>query len=131
MRTKGAALATACDWFFNYVVVQTTPLGIHYLKWGLYLVYAVLNACFVPLIYLFIVETAGKSLEQIDRWFAANPGWFVHRADREGYAAVEDGDEEGLAVSKGMNGVEAAPEERQGLWKVEDDDYDEDAASVA
>lgn len=22
MRTKGAALATACDWFFNYLVVQ-------------------------------------------------------------------------------------------------------------
>jgi len=80
MRTKGAALATACDWLFNYFVVQTTPIGIHYLHWGLYLVYAVLNALFVPLIYFLIVETAGKSLEQIDRWFAANPGWLVHKA---------------------------------------------------
>lgn len=80
MRTKGAALATACDWLFNYFVVQTTPIGIHYLKWGLYLVYAVLNACFVPIIYYLIVETAGKSLEQIDKWFAANPGWLVHKA---------------------------------------------------
>ena len=80
MRTKGAALATACDWLFNYFVVQTTPIGIHYLKWGLYLVYAILNACFVPIIYYLIVETAGKSLEQIDRWFAANPGWLVHKA---------------------------------------------------
>ncbi|KAG8525585.1 uncharacterized protein KY384_009229 [Bacidia gigantensis] len=79
MRTKGAALATACDWLFNYFVVQTTPIGIHHLKWGLYLVYSVLNAAFVPLIYFFIVETAGKSLEQIDRWFAAHPGWFVHK----------------------------------------------------
>ena len=79
MRTKGAALATACDWLFNYFVVQTTPPGIHYLHWGLYLVYAILNASFVPLIFFFIVETAGKSLEQIDRWFAANPGWFVHK----------------------------------------------------
>ena len=79
MRTKGAALATACDWLFNYFVVQTTPIGIHYLHWGLYLVYAVFNAAFVPIIYFLIVETAGKSLEQIDRWFAANPGWLVHR----------------------------------------------------
>ncbi|KAL9126097.1 MAG: hypothetical protein Q9217_004797 [Psora testacea] len=79
MRTKGAALATACDWLFNYVVVQTTPIGIHYLHWGLYLIYAILNASFVPIIYFLIVETAGKSLEQIDRWFAANPGWFVHK----------------------------------------------------
>ena len=80
MRTKGAALATACDWLFNYIVVQTTPIGIHYLHWGLYLLYAILNASFVPLIYYLVVETAGKSLEQIDRWFSANPGWLVHRA---------------------------------------------------
>lgn len=79
MRTKGAALATAMDWIFNYFVVQTTPIGIEYLKWGLYLFYAILNALFVPLIYFLIVETAGKSLEQIDRWFAQNPGWLVHR----------------------------------------------------
>ena len=85
MRTKGAALATACDWLFNYVVVQTTPIGIHYLHWGLYLLYAILNACFVPLIYYLVVETAGKSLEQIDQWFAANTGWLVHKA---GQAAV-------------------------------------------
>ena len=80
MRTKGAALATACDWLFNYVVVQTTPIGIHYLHWGLYLLYAILNAAFVPIIYFLVVETAGKSLEQIDQWFAANTGWLVHKA---------------------------------------------------
>lgn len=88
MRTKGAALATACDWLFNYFVVQTTPIGIHYLHWGLYLVYAILNACFVPIIYFFIVETAGKSLEQIDRWFAANPGWLVHKAGDTAFTEV-------------------------------------------
>ena len=93
MRTKGAALATACDWLFNYMVVQTTPLGIHYLHWGLYLVYAILNASFVPFIYFFIVETAGKSLEQIDRWFAANPGWLVHKASKD--PGFRDDDAEG------------------------------------
>lgn len=35
MRTKGAALATAMDWLLNYVVVQTTSIGMHYLHWGL------------------------------------------------------------------------------------------------
>lgn len=80
MRTKGAALATAMDWLFNYFVVQTTPIGIHYLKWGLYLIYSFFNACFVPIVYFLIVETAGKSLEQIDRWFAQNPRWLVHKA---------------------------------------------------
>jgi hypothetical protein len=79
MRSKGAALATASDWLFNYFVVQTTPIGIHYLGWFLYLIYAVLNISFVPFVYYFIVETAGKSLEQIDRWFANHPGWRVDK----------------------------------------------------
>ena len=43
----------------------------------------------MPIIYYFIVETAGKSLEQIDRWFAANPGWLVHKA---GDTAFMNGD---------------------------------------
>jgi hypothetical protein len=83
MRSKGAALATASDWLFNYVVVQTTPLGIHYLGWFMYLIYALLNASFVPFVYYFIVETAGKSLEQIDRWFASNPGWRVDKSSKQ------------------------------------------------
>lgn len=81
MRTKGAALATACDWLFNYLVVQTTPIGMHYLHWGIYLIYAVFNALFVPIVYYLVVETAGRSLEQMDRWFELNPRWFVHKAD--------------------------------------------------
>lgn len=84
MRSKGAALATASDWLFNYVVVQTTPIGIHHLGWFLYLIYACFNASFVPFVYCFIVETAGKSLEQIDRWFAGNPGWRVDKTIKNG-----------------------------------------------
>ncbi|KAK5720819.1 hypothetical protein LTR15_006781 [Elasticomyces elasticus] len=80
-RTKGAALATACDWLFNYVVVQTTPPGIEHLKWGLYLIYSVLNAVFVPLVYYLVVETQGRSLESTDQWFLRNTAWLVHKAD--------------------------------------------------
>ena len=81
IRTKGAALATAFDWLFNYAVVLTTPIGMQHLHWGLYLIYAVFNLLFVPTVYYLIVETAGRSLEQIDRWFELNPGWLVHKAD--------------------------------------------------
>lgn len=35
----------------------------------------------MPLIYYFLVETRGRSLEETDRWFHSNPGWFVHKAD--------------------------------------------------
>lgn len=50
---------------FKYIVVQTTPPGIHHLKWGLYLIYALLNVAFVPLIWFFLVETKGRSKRSI------------------------------------------------------------------
>ncbi|KAH7039730.1 general substrate transporter [Microdochium trichocladiopsis] len=85
MRTKGAALATACDWLFNYVVVQTTPPGIEHLRWGLYAIYALLNLAFVPLVYYLVVETRGRSLEDTDHWFEMNRKWLVHKADHTVY----------------------------------------------
>ncbi|KAF2018240.1 general substrate transporter [Aaosphaeria arxii CBS 175.79] len=119
MRSKGASLATASDWLFNFVVVQTTPLGIHHLGWFLYLIYAVLNALFVPFVYLFVVETAGKSLEQIDRWFASHPGWRVDK--------TTDTDGGVLPVS----GRTKTDEDQQRMLKAfgiesDEEDYDSD-----
>lgn len=138
-RTKGAALATACDWLSNYVrtvrstfcpraltsskiVVQTTPPGIHYLKWGLYLVYAILNAAFVPLVYYLVVETSGRSLEDTDRWFEENPGWLVHRAnhtiDRTGMNGLLGKTRGGLQIADDHESMMAA-------FQVAADDEDE------
>jgi len=126
MRTKGAALATACDWLFNYVVVQTTPIGIHYLHWGLYLVYAILNACFVPVVYYFIVETAGKSLEQIDRWFAANPGWLVHKAGDTAFMGAPPGN-----AGEGMQQAEESESMVKAYKQQDDQDYGADMEPLA
>ena len=57
--------------------------------------YAIFNATFMPFIYFFIVETAGKPLEQIDRWFAANPGWLVHNASKQSTYREDDTEERG------------------------------------
>lgn len=40
------------------------------IKWGTYLFFAVMNACFLPVIYFFYPETARRSLEEIDLIFA-------------------------------------------------------------
>ena len=113
MRTKGAALATACDWLFNYAVVQTTPIGMHYLHWGIYLIYAVFNAAFVPVVYYLVVETSGRSLEQIDRWFELNPGWLVHKADHSPVfetVAARDASEESESAIEETEGMVLAHE---------------------
>jgi len=126
-RTKGAALATAMDWLFNYVVVQTTPVGIHHLKWGLYLIYAVLNATFVPLVYYLVVETQGRSLEETDRWFERNRGWLVHRADH-----TAGGDSHGMNGGVRLTKLETADDHEAMLrsFAVSGDDDDDDLASL-
>lgn len=69
MRNVGTSIATAVNWTFVYVVVVVTPTAIENIGWKYYLVYAVFNVCFVPIIYRWYVETANLSLEQVDRLF--------------------------------------------------------------
>lgn len=71
MRTKGAALGTATNWIFNFMVVEITPPGIESLHWRFYIIWTVFNFAFIPTVYFFYPETAGRTLEDIDRFFAA------------------------------------------------------------
>ncbi|KAJ0120034.1 Sugar transporter STL1 [Diaporthe amygdali] len=73
MRTKGAAVATATNWITNYVIVQITPIGIQNLGWKFWIVFTVLNAAFLPIIYLFYPETADRTLEDLDEYYRNNP----------------------------------------------------------
>ena len=50
-RTKSAALATACDWIFNYMIVQITPVVISNIGWKTYMIFFVLNLFFAILIF--------------------------------------------------------------------------------
>lgn len=47
-----------------------TPIMITNIHWGTYLFFAIVNACFLPLIYFTYPETAKRSLEEIDIIFA-------------------------------------------------------------
>ncbi|GAW14675.1 hypothetical protein ANO14919_040780 [Xylariales sp. No.14919] len=72
IRTKSAALATASNWIFTFLIVEITPVSISNIKWRTYVYFAVLNAFFLPLIYFFYPETRNLSLEQIDKLFEGN-----------------------------------------------------------
>ncbi|QKX55572.1 uncharacterized protein TRUGW13939_02666 [Talaromyces rugulosus] len=69
MRNVGTSISTATNWVFVYVIVLVTPLGIEKLGWRFYLMFGFFNLAFVPFLWLFYVETARLSLEQIDRLF--------------------------------------------------------------
>ncbi|KAL1301943.1 hypothetical protein AAFC00_002402 [Neodothiora populina] len=72
MRTKGAALGTATNWIFNFMVVEITQIGIQNLQWKFYIIWTLLNGAFVPIVYLFYPETADRTLEDLDRYFREN-----------------------------------------------------------
>ncbi|TKA57295.1 hypothetical protein B0A49_11918 [Cryomyces minteri] len=57
------------QWLFVYVIVLITPIGIANIGWRFYIIFAVLNFAWLPLIWYFYIETAGLSLEEIDKLF--------------------------------------------------------------
>lgn len=69
-RAKANAVSTCTNWLFNFLIVMVTPIMITSIGWGTYLFFAAINACFLPVIYFFYPETAGRSLEEIDIIFA-------------------------------------------------------------
>ena len=68
-RNKGVALGVSAHWLSNFIVVYVTPRAIHSLGYQLYIVWAALNASFVPITWLFYPETARRSLEDMDEIF--------------------------------------------------------------
>ena len=76
-RICGMSYGVATNWLINFGVVFVTPLGIAKLGSQFYIIWTVLNALIVPIIWIFYPETAGRSLEDIDRMFEAHPTVWV------------------------------------------------------
>ncbi|CDK25786.1 unnamed protein product [Kuraishia capsulata CBS 1993] len=70
IRTQANAVSTSCNWIFNFMVVEITPVMIASIHWGTYLFFACLNFAFIPFIYFFYPETKGRTLEELDVIFA-------------------------------------------------------------
>src|ERR1700744_1233761 len=72
-RAPSAALGSVSNWTCCFLVFMTIPVSFATIGWKTYIYYAVFNAAFVPIIYFFLVETKGRSLEELDVVFAT-PG---------------------------------------------------------
>lgn len=70
IRTNANAVSTMTNWIWNFAVVQWTPPMLSSIDWGTFLFFGVINTCFIPVIWFFYVETAGRTLEEIDIIFA-------------------------------------------------------------
>ncbi|KAL9012486.1 MAG: hypothetical protein Q9173_002755 [Seirophora scorigena] len=81
-RQKANAMSTCSNWLFNFLIVMITPIMVSNIGWGTYLFFAVVNACFLPIIYYTYPETKQRSLEEIDIIFAK--GWLAGRGEGDG-----------------------------------------------
>ncbi|KAF2457659.1 general substrate transporter [Lineolata rhizophorae] len=70
-RATGMGAAVVCYWMFNFLIVMITPPALENIGWRYYVILGVFNVCFVPVLLLFFVETKGRSLEDLDMYFAS------------------------------------------------------------
>ena len=80
-RSKGMGLAVACQWLWNFVMLEITPPGIANIGWRLYIIFAIFNAAFVPIVYFLAPETAGFGLEAVDLTFMDRDVGPIEKAD--------------------------------------------------
>ena len=64
-RSKGMALATASNWIFNFIIGMVSPIAFAGIHGYYYLVIAAFCLSSAVLAWLYYVETAGHTLEEI------------------------------------------------------------------
>ncbi|EGV60763.1 hypothetical protein PSN45_001441 [Yamadazyma tenuis] len=69
LRSRVQAVASAFNWLCVFAVVQITPIAIDNIGWKTFIIFAILCAAWVPIVFVFIPETAGLELEDIDYIF--------------------------------------------------------------
>jgi hypothetical protein len=68
-RAKGASLAAAADFLGNFLVVEITPPALKNIGYKTYIIFAVLNIVNAIIVWAVYPETAGQTLESVDRMF--------------------------------------------------------------
>jgi hypothetical protein len=53
LRQRGSSISTGTNWIMNFLIVYITPPALENIKWKTYIIFAVLNATWVPIMYFF------------------------------------------------------------------------------
>lgn len=80
IRAPASAIATSSNWLFNFLIVMITPPSFASIDYQTYIIFAVLNMAFLPVIWAYFPETKRRSLEEMDLLFAEahESGRFYH-----------------------------------------------------
>ncbi|KAK1141063.1 hypothetical protein N8T08_009636 [Aspergillus melleus] len=70
IRSRMQAIASGWNWMAVFAVVKITPIAFANIGWKTFVIFAVLNAAFFPMVYFFYPETKGLELEDLPLLFA-------------------------------------------------------------
>ncbi|RYO75208.1 hypothetical protein DL766_007071 [Monosporascus sp. MC13-8B] len=69
VRSRMQAIASGWNWMAVFAVVKITPIAFANIGWRTFIIFAVLNAVFIPMVYFFYPETKGLELEDVSLLF--------------------------------------------------------------
>ncbi|KAM5354023.1 hypothetical protein ACJ41O_000673 [Fusarium nematophilum] len=69
VRSRMQAIASGWNWMAAFAVVKITPISFANIGWRTFIIFAVLNAFFIPMAFFFYPETKGLELEDIPLLF--------------------------------------------------------------
>ncbi|KAL5092946.1 hypothetical protein Trisim1_000672 [Trichoderma cf. simile WF8] len=86
-RARLFPIANGANWAVNYAIVLITPVGLANIGWKFYIIFMVFNIIAALVAWFFYVETARKSLEEVDLMFVGDNE--VKRADLPPYLRLK------------------------------------------
>lgn len=71
LRAYGVGLGSSTQWLFNFVVTEFTPHAVNNIGWRTFLMFGIFCMVMSIFVLLFMKETKGRTLEEIDVLFGA------------------------------------------------------------
>ena len=74
-RGRAVSMTTATNWFVNFWFALYIPTALNKISWKLYIIFAGISFAASLSTWLFQVETANRSLEEMDDMFEGKTMW--------------------------------------------------------
>ncbi|KAH7925500.1 general substrate transporter [Leucogyrophana mollusca] len=115
IRGKGISIAASSNWMNNFIVGQVTPTMLTHLGFGTFVFFGAFSLMGGLFVLIFVPETKGLSLEEMDQVFG----------DREGLAVADQQRQNEIADRIGLSAY--ALKGTSDLEKHSQDQYEEEA----